>query len=184
VKSIQESEGEDLIADFLEEKGYQFKRYERINNLKGDSKDYREADFYLTDYKIYLEFLGDWEKPYRKKEYKEKMSVYHKNKIPCAYLWPGNLGNLDWIIKRRIRETLLKYDKKLMLLKFEWGDSGEDLASIIIAGFLCYYFFTELSYFLGIITILFILYTLFDKIRIRLKKLNKLKKTKWVRGKK
>ena len=116
MKTTKETEGEDLIADFLEEKSIEFERYKKINNLNNDDKTFREADFYLPTYKVYIEFLGQWNNPSEKERYKKKMSVYTKNKIPCIYLWPDNLGTLDWMFKRRMRATLLKYNKKSTLL--------------------------------------------------------------------
>ena len=32
-----------------------------VRNLKGDSKSYRVADFYLPRYDMYVEFLGQWD---------------------------------------------------------------------------------------------------------------------------
>jgi len=118
----KETQGEDLIADFLDDKGIKFERYVQIKGLISDDKFFREADFYLPQYKTYVEFLGMWNDPEHQQRYRQKMSIYAKNGIPCVYLWPDNLGTLDWILKRRITETLLKYDKKWQLVKIQWKD--------------------------------------------------------------
>ena len=41
-----ESQGEDLIADFLEDKNLKFERNKLIWKLRDDDKFFREADFY------------------------------------------------------------------------------------------------------------------------------------------
>src|SRR3989344_6109007 len=123
----KESEGEDLIADFLDEKAIKYERHVQINGLKDDDKLFREADFYLPEYKVYVEFLGMWNSPEHQQRYRQKMQIYTKNKIPCVYLWPDNLGTLDWILKRRITEVLLKYDKKWQLIKLQWRDYTDKL---------------------------------------------------------
>ena len=72
----EETTGEDLIADFFEEKGIQAKRYPELPNLDDDTKWFRKPDFFLPDYKVYVEFLGQWDKPEHQKRYKQKMAVF------------------------------------------------------------------------------------------------------------
>jgi len=180
MKTTKETEGEDLIADFLEEKSIEFERYKKINNLNNDDKTFREADFYLPTYKVYIEFLGQWNNPGEKERYKKKMSVYTKNKIPCIYLWPDNLGTLDWMFKRRMRATLLKYNKKSTLLRYEFKNYFEKNGMIIlIFGILIYY--AEGINLIGI-SILFLLWVWFITLKPEINKLKKIKKTKWVSG--
>lgn len=105
----ESSEGEEIIEYFLEDQAIKFEREVEINNLLNDSKSYRKADFYLPKYKIYIEFLGNWNDPERRLEYLEKMKVYNSNFIPCVYIYPDNLGVLEMIFLMRIREQFEKY---------------------------------------------------------------------------
>lgn len=175
-----ESIGEDLIADFLEESVITFERNKFIPQLKDDDKFFREADFYLPDYGVYLEFLGLWNNPADKVRYKQKMAVYHKNKIPCIYIWPDNLGTLNWMFKRRLRETLLKYDLKRTLFKFEWESFQEENGGAIA-------FFVVLIYIIDNLYLRILLGALFVRVmylsvKKYTKRLSKLKKSKWVTG--
>src|SRR3989344_7583189 len=136
----QESAGEDLIADFLEESSIKFKRYYKLPILEGDDKAFREADFYLPEYKVYIEFLGKWNDPEHQREYRKKMAIYDKNGIHCAYIFPDNLGTLDWMLRRRLRETFLKYNKKFTLLKYEYENYTQEYGLILIGfGVLIYF---------------------------------------------
>ena len=54
------SEGEQFIAEFLDYERINFKTEYKLSNLKGDEKSYRKADFYLPNYKVYIEFFGQW----------------------------------------------------------------------------------------------------------------------------
>ena len=106
------------------------------------------------------------------------MAVYHKNNIPCVYLWPDNLGALDWILKRRITETLLKYNKNLLLIKQQWNDYTEKngIGILIFIGLTVYNWKSKWKYlFISLLLINF----LFECVK-RIKKLKKLKKSKWV----
>ena len=176
----EETEGEDLIADFLEEKGIKFKRYPKLPNLKEDNKFFREADFYLPEYKVYIEFLGQWNDPEHKKRYKQKMAVYHKNNIPCVYLWSNNLGTLEWMLKRRLRETLLKYHKRWTLLKYEWENYTAEYGLILVGlGFLIYFVKDDIW---RIIILFYLILTISIGIRKYLQRLSKINRSKWVSG--
>ena len=178
----EESIGEDLIADFLEEKAIKFDRNPIITkNLEEDNKFFREADFYLPEYKVYIEFLGQWNKPEHKKRYKQKMAVYHKNKIPCIYLWPDNLGTLDWMFRRRLRETLLKYNKKLTLLNYQLENYLEEYGISIIILVAIIYFNQDIRWRIGVS--IFLAGHLYGSIRKYVQRLSKIKRSKWVSGK-
>ena len=158
----EETVGEDLIADFFEEKGIKAKRYPTLPRLDDDAKWFRKPDFYLPEYKVYVEFLGQWDKPEHQKRYKQKMAVYHKNKIP------------------RLREVLLKYNKRWTLLKYECGNYiAEYSLRLVGIGFLIY-FIKHTSWRIAII--LYLLYTLYISTSKYIKRLLRLKKSKWVSG--
>lgn len=113
------SEGEELIEDFFIEKNMKYKSQQKIHGLKNDTKTFRIADFYLPKYDVYLEFLGNWREENGKIEYKKKIGIYETNKIPCIYIWPDNLGSLNWIFNERLSATLLKYKQHKTLFFLE-----------------------------------------------------------------
>ena len=182
MKNTKETEGEDLIADFLEEKSIEFERYKKINGLNNDDKTFREADFYLPKYKVYIEFLGQWNNPNQQNRYREKMKVYYKNKIPCIYLWPDNLGTLDWMFKRRLRETLLKHKKRSTLLKYEIKNYFEENGVALIFFGAIIYLVEGINLKLGTAILLFIIWIWPMTIKPEINKLKKIKNSKWVSG--
>lgn len=114
------TEGEEMISDFLIEKNIKYELQKEIYGLKNDySMFHRRSDFYLPNYGVYLEFLGNWNNPGRRERYKEKMRIYNTNKIACIYIWPENLGALNWLFAERLRAELLKQNKYLELWRFE-----------------------------------------------------------------
>ncbi len=127
-KKNEFSEGEELIGEFFKEKGIDYKTEVELKNLKGDTAPKRIADFYLPKYKVFLEFFGRWNVSKGDKErYLEKKSVYNLNNIPCIYLYPENLGIINFLFKRRLRQLLKKRkDRKWQLVKFYWESFQEE----------------------------------------------------------
>jgi hypothetical protein len=180
MKNNKETTGEDLISDFLDEKGIDFERYVPIKNLKDDDKFFREADFYLPQKKVYIEFMGQWNNPIHKDRYRKKMRIYYNNKIPCVYLWPDNLGTLDWMLKRRITEVYLRYNMKLQLFNHEFDSylNKKGLGILILIGLAIYNRGNLwLFLFIGMIVVDVII----ESFK-RIKKLKKIKELKWVSG--
>jgi hypothetical protein len=118
----QSTEGERIIAYFLDEQGIKYEKEVEIRNLQGDSKAYRIADFYLPKFRVFVEFLGQWDHPDYKKAYKEKMDTYEYNEKPCIYIYPDNLGTLNDIFRMRLQEQLNKFPElkwQRFLFKFD-----------------------------------------------------------------
>lgn len=97
------SEGEEYIADFLKLYTIKYEEQKRIAKLNGDYSDYRVADFYLPNYKVYIEFLGQCSNTEDKKRYIKKMEIYKSNNLPCINLYPKNLGFLDFVFVKDYR---------------------------------------------------------------------------------
>ncbi len=173
----EDTAGEELIREFFEERGIDATIKQKVPNLTDDNKFFREADFYLHRYDVYVEFLGQWNNYEHQKRYRQKMAVYYKNNIPCVYLWPDNLGTLDWMFKRRLRETLLKYNKKWSLIKFEFDnlmkEHGFVFLILILAVFLVKGIVNKLTL-LGLI-----LFILADTVYKEIKKLRNIKKSRF-----
>jgi len=142
IEKRKETEGEEIIRLFLEDEGIEFKQEAEIPNLRGDFADLRTADFYLLQYKVYVEFFGQWNAGDKHRErYKSKKEVYKNNNVPCVYLYPENLGILKFVFKRRLKAELTKHPElKWQLLKLNWTLFWEKFGLIGIAfGFLVYY---------------------------------------------
>ena len=140
-KKSSSSEGEELIEEFLGEKIIEFKREVDILNLNYDDAYYRKADFYLPRYKVYIEFFGKYNTEKGRIKYQKKKEVYEKNRIPCIYIYPDNLGALEFIFKIRLRKELKKYPH----LKFQRFKYNIDILmekhflELIIVGLLIYF---------------------------------------------
>jgi hypothetical protein len=123
------SEGEIFIAEYFESENIKFKEQVSISNLKFDSKTFRKPDFYLPRYKVYVEFFGMWNNSKEERErYREKKGIYYKNHIPCVYLYPENLGIIDFTFPMRLRKELRRHSmgKELFIfqLKMLLNDRG------------------------------------------------------------
>lgn len=113
------SEGEEFIRDFLDEQGITWKSEKELRNLKGDSKSFRVADFYLPKFGLYIEFLGHWNtNAEHRLRYTEKMRTYYQNGVPCVYLFPENLGTLEHSFRRRSRIVLTRFGMRKELFRF------------------------------------------------------------------
>ena len=115
------TEGEEIIMEYFIDEGIKARANEKIERLKDDTKSYREADFYLPEFGLYVEFFGQWNvSEDHKKRYREKKRVYQDNGIPCVYLYPENLAMLKYVFNNRARTALEKYGTKNGQLRFGW----------------------------------------------------------------
>ncbi len=103
------SEGEEYISQYLEDEGFDYRVQEMIEGLVNDSKSHRLADFYLPKYKVYIEYFGQWNVEAQRERYMEKRRAYIANKIPCIFLYPENLGILNFIFHKRLVHVLERY---------------------------------------------------------------------------
>lgn len=131
------SEGELFLQEYFESEGISYKTEVPIIGLKNDPKAYRLADFYLSNYGIYVEFLGKWFVSENEKErYREKKRVYEENDIPCIFLYPENLGIIDFILPSRAIKEFKKYELNkglwLFRLKFLWMYKSENIILAIL----------------------------------------------------
>jgi hypothetical protein len=121
IKKQKMSEGEEMIKELFEEEGIDYEFQKEIPNLVNDKKEFRIADFYIPQYKVYLEFFGNWNNPEKREEYKLKKRVYKENNIPCVYIYPENLGFLNKVLKRRIKKVLQDHKElRWQLFQLNW----------------------------------------------------------------
>lgn len=98
---------EMYIRNYLEEMGIKYKSEYKIENLSGDHKSYRKADFYLPKLKIYVEYFGMYNSTKTvRTEYDKKAKVYINNSIPTVFLYPHELGFLDYAFHTKILRVL------------------------------------------------------------------------------
>ena len=113
-KTHDETPGERAVKAELNHLKINFEQEKRIFNLRGDTKSYRDADFFLQDCDVYIEFLGNWNtNNEHRQRYEEKMRVYKLNSINCIWIYPEQLTHTNKIIQ----EGLLKYGVKLNKLR-------------------------------------------------------------------
>lgn len=132
------SEGEEYIAYFLRADWIKFHTQVKIENLKDDNKSYRVADFYLPNYKVYIEFFGFWNVSEESKEnYRKKMIVYSKNNIPCIYIYPENLGTIGYSFDYRLIKELKKHNMDRQLLRYRFrlllSDKGSSFLWLLLS---------------------------------------------------
>lgn len=126
------SEGEKFIGEFFYSEGIDFDTEVPLNSLKQDTKAFRKADFYLINYKVYVEFFGRWNSSDEdKRKYREKMRVYNINNIPCIYLFPENLGIIHYSFRYRLRRVLKNHNMKKELFHFNLKQFIDDKLSSI-----------------------------------------------------
>jgi hypothetical protein len=119
------SEGELFISEYLKFKDISFEREVRLNNLNFDENfKYRDADFFLKKYGVYIEFNGRWNNSKEDRvRYRVKKEVYRKNNLPCIYLYPENLGIIDFVFTKRLivelkKKSLIKQLRLFQLKRF------------------------------------------------------------------
>ena len=97
---IVRSKGEKKIADFL----YYNKiksSYEAKTLIFKEEGQICIPDFYLPSYKIYIEFYGGYPAAWKKKVMKNKL--YKKYKIPCIFITPAELRDLEYYLKKELK---------------------------------------------------------------------------------
>jgi len=98
------SKGELYIENYLFESNIKYEQEYKINDLKGDKSNYRVADFYLPRLGFYVEYYGLYNKSDRHKfEYDYKSKVYINNRKPTIFLYPEDLGILDYSLHSEIK---------------------------------------------------------------------------------
>lgn len=118
-KTNQPSEGEQFLREFFDSVGIKYEAEKKIDGLKNDTKQYRNADFYLPRYKVYVEFFGLWNNNGNGNDkYRHKKEVYKLNNIPCVYLYPENLGIIEYAFDKRLQAVLEQHSMKKELKKY------------------------------------------------------------------
>jgi hypothetical protein len=132
------SEGELFISEYLKSKNISFEREVRLNNLNFDENfKYRDADFFLKKYGVYIEFNGRWNNSKEDRvRYRVKKEVYRKNNLPCIYLYPENLGIIGFVFTKRLIVELQKKSMTKELRFFQLKRFIDDRGGLFILIFI------------------------------------------------
>lgn len=120
IKDYLPSEGEEFLIEFFKEQNIKFEPEKEISGLINDTTKFRKADFYLTKYHMYVEFLGQWNVEGERARYIEKMETYSLNNKPCIFLYPENLGIIEHVFDKRIQKVLSQHKMKNELFKYRF----------------------------------------------------------------
>ena len=103
------SSEEVYIARYFDDVGIKYEEEKVLPKLKGDEKSYRKVDFYLPKYDIYVEYFGLYNSTKDiRANYDEKVKVYLKNNVPSVFLYPHELGILDYAFHNKILKVMRK----------------------------------------------------------------------------
>lgn len=103
-KSYKPTTGEDFLENFFFESRIKYRTQVKINDLKGDDKNYRIADFYLPRLGFYVEYNGLYNKSKEQRErYDFKTKVLIKNRKPTIFLKPEDLGIIDHVFHSNVK---------------------------------------------------------------------------------
>ncbi len=154
--------GEDIVEHYLINniKFIRYKKEYEIKDLKGDHNySLRRADFYLPWFNLYIEFEGKWNVPDGRKRYLEKRAIYKANKKPCVFLYPDNLGTLEYVFPRRVADVLKEHGfyKKLFAFRLLKLLSSNSFLKIFLTSLILYWFIDAKSDIINIIVLIFIL---------------------------
>lgn len=125
LKAINEPSSEELyVADFLRNSNLTFEREVPLYNLHGDTKKFRKADFFLTKLGVYVEYFGQYNATKAKRaEYDKKAEVYIKNSVPTIFIYPHELGFLEYAFHYKMVKLLKlkKFNFKKSLLRYRFS---------------------------------------------------------------
>jgi len=95
------SRGEQTIANFLHDNSISSQYESKTLNFEKEGQ-ICVPDFYLPSSKIYIEFYGGYPAAWKKKVMKNKL--YKKYKIPCIFITPAELRDLDYYLKGELEK--------------------------------------------------------------------------------
>jgi hypothetical protein len=129
------SRAEQRIADYFDCIGL---RYEYERELESGVWIFTEKvsspDFYLPDFDVYVEYWGmlgvdnNYDRSKYTREMKFKMARYHDLGVKFISIYPDNLKNLDWIVRKRFKEVTGQFLPKKETIRAGPKISSQDSA--------------------------------------------------------
>jgi hypothetical protein len=130
LKVRNEPSSEELfVAAFLRDSGLKYESEVPLYNLHGDTKKYRIADFKLINLGVYVEYFGQYNSTKEKRaEYDKKADVYIKNSIPTIFIYPHELGFLEYAFHFKMVKLLQmeKFNFKKSLFRYRMNRFKEN----------------------------------------------------------
>lgn len=106
---VVKSGGEKMIADYFHNNDIQYE-YEKSAIEISTNRRISRPDFCLPDYNVYVEYWGmvNTEESHKRQEYirgmEWKMAKYHENGIKFISIYPEDLGKLDSVLRKKLKE--------------------------------------------------------------------------------
>ena len=100
-KFVVKSRGEQTIANFLHDNNL-VAQYEAKTLIFKKEGMICIPDFYLPSYKIYIEYYGGYPEAWKKKVMKNHL--YKRYKIPCIFITPAELRELNYYLLRELKK--------------------------------------------------------------------------------
>lgn len=113
---------EMYIRNYLEGQRIKYIAEYKLENLSGDEKSFRKVDFYLPRLKVYVEYFGMYNSTKAiRSEYDKKAKVYIKNNLPTIFLYPHELGFLDYAFHTKMLKLLRtkKFRNRYIMLRYK-----------------------------------------------------------------
>ena len=96
--------GEHKIVRFFESNDIRYLYREKKIDLPKDTQQYLLLDFYLPDYKVYVNFLSGWEDPKQRPRLLGRIDRCTKYSIPCVFIYPKDLEHLSAVLHKKLAE--------------------------------------------------------------------------------
>lgn len=107
---IVKSGGEKMIADYFYNNNIRYVYEKSAMAASSNRRRISRPDFYLLDYDVYVEYWGmvNADQDNTRREYIKgmewKMAKYHENGIKFISIYPEDLGHLDLLFRKRLKE--------------------------------------------------------------------------------
>lgn len=121
-KKIKLTSEEMLIEYYFIGENIKYEKQKKIDFLKNDEKNFRIVDFYLPKLNIYVEYYGMYNSTkVIREDYDKKTKVYIKNNLPTVFIYPHELGFLDYSFNNKVLKVLRlkKFKKRSYLIKYK-----------------------------------------------------------------
>lgn len=155
-KEEKASSEEKFIIEFFKNNdfNYSFEDH-KLTKLKGDTKEWRVPDFYLKNYKVYVEYFGMYNhNKETRAEYDLKRDVYFKNDIPVIILHPHQLGIIEYAFHVGMLKTLkvkkFNLGKQLFLYRLKRFISKSAGVNFAMIAFFVFFRYSLLAYDTGL----------------------------------
>lgn len=142
--TVAPSSEAEFVAHYLKENKIKFIQEWPIVELSGSPVNYRKADFFLPRLKVYVEYFGLYNKSKADRiRYDEVAKDYIRNSIPTIFIYPHELGFLDYAFVTKLNR-LRKVEKfklvwpifKYRLVRYFNTPRASSLVWLLVTGYI------------------------------------------------